>query len=86
MDTAQTEDKAIKIGKYNVKVIRSQCIGAAPCVAISPETFKLDEEAKAVVLSESKDTPENILMAAQACPARAIQIQDAETGEIIWPL
>lgn len=85
MDTQSAEDKVVKIGNYNVKVIRSACIGAAPCVAISPDTFELDGESKAVIKDLSTDTPENILMAAQACPARAIVIEDSETNEKIWP-
>jgi ferredoxin len=85
MDTQPSEDKVVRIGKYNVKVIRAQCIGAGPCVAISPDTFELDKENKAIIKEASADTPENILMAAQACPAQAIVIEDAETHEKIWP-
>ena len=85
MDTQPTEDKVAKVGKYKIKVIRAQCIGAGPCAAISPDTFKIDAENKATVVEASTDTPENILMAAQSCPARAIEIVDAETGEKICP-
>jgi ferredoxin len=79
------EDKTIKIGKYNVKVVRDLCISAATCVAVSPETFQLDEEGKAVVQGSSTDAEENILMAAQSCPTKAIIITDAESGEQVWP-
>lgn len=81
----QTEDKEIQIGKYKVKVIRSLCIGAASCIAISPSIFKLDSENKAVIL-EGQDTPENILMAAQSCPTKAIVIIDTTTNTQIWPV
>lgn len=70
--------------KYTVKVIRDKCIGAASCVGISPLTFRLDEENKAVVISEIEDAPENILLAAQSCPTAAIIIAD-EGGTQIWP-
>lgn len=81
----QTEDKEVQIGKYKVKVIRSLCIGAAPCVAISPNIFKLDNENKAVVTEGGEDLPENILMAAQSCPVRAIVIIDTDTNTQVWP-
>lgn len=81
---APQEDKEVQVGKYKIKVIRSLCIGAAPCVAISPNIFKLDSENKAVVMN-GEDLPENILMAAQSCPTRAIIIIDTETNTQVWP-
>ncbi|MFA5776637.1 MAG: ferredoxin [Patescibacteria group bacterium] len=81
----QTEDKTIQIGKYKVKVVRKLCIGAASCVAVSPDTFLLDNEKKAVIKEGSKDVPEDILMAAQSCPTAAIVITNEKTGEQVWP-
>jgi ferredoxin len=79
------EDKVIKIGKYQVKVIRGDCIGAASCVAVSPATFELDNDKKAIILEKSDDLPDNILLAAQSCPTKAIVIIDTETGKQVWP-
>lgn len=79
------EDKVVKIGNYNVKVLRSACIGAASCVAFSPQTFQLDGEKKAVIQESSAETEANLLMAAQSCPTKAIVITDAATGEQVWP-
>jgi ferredoxin len=70
---------------YTVKVIRDKCIGAASCVAVSPATFKLDEENIAVILGQKVDTDENVLLAAQSCPTAAIIVIDDETGEQVWP-
>jgi len=81
----QTQDREIQIGKYKIKVVRDLCIGAASCIAVSPDTFVLDEEKKAVIKENSQDVPENILMAAQSCPTAAIIITDTETGEQVWP-
>ena len=36
---------------YKVWVDRSLCIGAATCIAVSPKTYVLDQEAKAVILN-----------------------------------
>jgi ferredoxin len=81
----QTEDKEVQVGKYKIKVIRNLCIGAASCIAISPNIFKLDSENKAVILENGQDVPENILMAAQSCPTKAIVIVDTETNSQVWP-
>ena len=84
MDDTNT-DKTILVGKYQIKVIRKLCIGAASCVAVSPAVFQLDKENKAVVPDGANDTPENILMAAQSCPTKAIVVIDTETGQQVWP-
>lgn len=72
-------------GRYSVTVIRDKCIGAASCVAVSPTTFKLDSENKAVVLAQKMDSDENLLLAAQSCPTAAVVVTDDETGEQVWP-
>ena len=71
-------------GKYIVKIRRSVCIGAAPCTAVAPKVFQLDAENKAVVLTQN-ELDELKLLAAQSCPVSAIIVQDATTGEQIWP-
>ena len=81
-----TPDKEVIIGKYKIKVIRSMCISAATCEAVAPNIFTLDDKRIAVVNETGTDTPENILMAAQSCPAKAIVVIDTETGKQVWPL
>lgn len=73
------------VGKYKIVVKRDECIGAASCIAFSPTVFQLDGETKAVIIDGANDTPENILMAAQSCPTKAIEVTDTETGELVWP-
>src|SRR3989344_5604942 len=80
-----TGDKEVQIGKYKVKVVRALCIGAASCVAFSPSVFELDNQKKAVILGGADDTPDNLLMAAESCPTKAIVVIDTETGEQVWP-
>jgi len=81
----QNQDKTVQVGKYQIKVVRDLCIGAASCIAVSPDTFVLDDQNKAVIKGESQDVPENILTAAQACPTAAVIITDTETGQQVWP-
>ncbi len=85
MSEQSVEDKIVQIGKYKVQVLRDICIGAASCVAFSPTVFELDDKKKAVILSDADDTPENILLAAQSCPTKAIVVSDIETGKVVWP-
>jgi len=84
MSDFSEKDKIVQIGKYKVQVVRDLCIGAASCVAFSPDTFELDEENKAIVHENSTDE-ENIVMAAQSCPTKAIIVEDTETGQQVWP-
>ncbi len=79
------EDKVVQVGNYKIQVKRDLCIGAASCLAFSPDTFELDGDKKAVVLEASQDTPDNILLAAQSCPTKAIIVTDVTTGEQVWP-
>jgi ferredoxin len=78
-------DDFIQVGNYKVKVDRAACISAGSCIAISPAVFAFDGENKAIVNGTGQDTPENILAAAQSCPTKAIIIQDATTGQQVWP-
>ena len=91
MDSNQLKDPnnpsgPVKVkGKYKVWVDRNLCIGAATCVAVSPKSFQLDNEAKAVIIrTVDEEELENIIEAAKACPVAAIFIED-ENGNPIFP-
>jgi len=68
-----------------IQIDRSKCIGAAPCVAIAGDVFQLDEEGKAVVIGQSKDE-NNIRLAAESCPVRAIFLYDDNKKQIFPPV
>lgn len=75
-----------KGSRYIVEYRRDLCTGAVVCSLIAPNTFAMDEENKAVLIhSVEVDSDDVILAAAQSCPALAIIIKDAETGEQIFP-
>jgi len=74
------------VHKYKVWVDRALCIGAATCIAVAPNTFELDNEAKAVILETTdQDTIETIIESAKACPVAAIIIED-EKGNRVFPI
>lgn len=84
-----------------MKVIidRDKCIGAAPCIAVAPNVFELDDEGKAFVKDEAKNATdddgkiriktdsaddETIKTAAESCPVQAIIVYD-DDGNQIFP-
>lgn len=75
---------ALKNG-WTVEVDHSVCIGAAPCTAMAPKTFALDQDNKASILATAdEEDQETILNAARGCPVSAIRIKDA-SGQQIFP-
>jgi len=64
-----------------IMIDRSKCTGEAICVGIAPEVFELDEDGIAVVVSAEGADREAIFEAAESCPADAIVVIDAKTGE-----
>lgn len=78
-------DQYAVIGKYKLTIIKSLCIGAASCVAVSDKVFKINEQNIAEFIESGSDDPSTLLIAAQACPTRAIIVEDVETGEQLWP-
>ena len=70
---------------WTVEVDHNVCIGAAPCTAMAPNTFALDDSGKASILATvDQDDKDTILNAARSCPVSAIIIKD-ETGKQIFP-
>lgn len=89
-DQPKLKNEASPSGPVNVRdlkfhVDRDLCIGAATCVAIAPNTFVMDSEAKAIILDTTEqDTNDAIIDAARGCPTAAIII-DNDKGERVFP-
>jgi ferredoxin len=66
---------------YVPTVDRSACSAHGDCAAIAPHVFAVEETAVVV----GNGTDDEILAAAEACPALAITVTDAETGEVVFP-
>lgn len=67
-----------------VHVDRGLCIGAGTCVVLAPGTFQLDDENIAIVIDEKGNAAEEILMAAESCPTKAVFLYN-EQGEQLYP-
>lgn len=73
------------VRNWKVWVDRDLCIGAATCIAIAPNTFLLDSEAKAIILDTmDQDSDDIILDSARGCPVAAIFIEQTN-GERVYP-
>jgi ferredoxin len=55
------------------------------CESIAPKVFRLNENRQSEVVDPAGDTEEKILEAAENCPVSAIFVEDAETGEELFP-
>jgi ferredoxin len=71
--------------KLKVWVDHQSCVGNAMCESIAPKVFKLNENRQSEVVDPAGDTEEKILEAAENCPVSAIFVEDAETGEQLFP-
>lgn len=74
----------VQVRDLQVHVDKDLCIGAATCIAIAPNTFLLDSEAKAIILDTAEsDDNDTIIDAARGCPVAAIYIE--QNGQRIYP-
>ena len=71
--------------KLRVRVDHATCVGNAMCEAIAPKVFRLNENRQSEAVDPTGDTVEKILEAAESCPVSAIFVEDAETGEQLFP-
>jgi ferredoxin len=71
--------------KLRVWVDHQTCVGNAMCESIAPNVFRLNENRQSEVINPEGDSEEKILEAAENCPVSAIFVEDAETGERLFP-
>lgn len=75
--------------RFHILIEPSLCLAFGGCETIAPKVFVVDKSKhinpKARVQSETADSLDRIIMAAQACPTKAIKIIDRYTGNQIYP-
>jgi len=71
--------------KVRVWVDHNVCVGNAMCETIAPKVFVLNANRQSEAVNPEGDTVEKILEAAENCPVSAIIVEDAETGERLFP-
>ena len=70
--------------KLLVKINKDKCIGCGGCESVAELIFRVNEKGKAEVISQ-EGSNEDKMLAAQACPTGAIEVENEETGEVLWP-
>ena len=71
--------------KLRVWVDPKVCVGNAMCESFATKTFRLNENRQSEMINPEGDSAEKIMEAAENCPVSAIFIEDAETGERLFP-
>ena len=71
--------------KLRVWVDHTACVGNAMCESIAAHTFRLNDNRQSEAVDPAGDSVEKILEAAENCPVSAIVVEDAETGERLFP-
>lgn len=71
--------------KLRVWVDHQACVGNAMCETIATHTFRMNDNRQSEVVNPQGDSPEKVLEAAENCPVSAIVVEDAETGERLFP-
>ena len=69
---------------YVPSIDASACSAHGDCAALAPHVFRVDADADVAEVI-GVGTPEAVLEAAEACPAAAITVVDADTGEQVYP-
>jgi ferredoxin len=73
------------VRRLRVWVDHEVCVGNGTCLTIAPHVFVHNADRQSEVADPGGDPPERILEAAENCPVSAIRVEDAETGEPLFP-
>jgi ferredoxin len=71
--------------KLRIRVDHNACVGNAMCETYAPNVFKLNENRQSEAVDPAADSEAKVLEAAENCPVSAIIVEDAETGEQLFP-
>ena len=68
-----------------ITVDHNVCVGNQMCETFAPKVFVINDNRQSEVADAAADTEENIMEAAENCPVSAITVEDADTGEKLFP-
>ncbi len=68
-----------------VTVNHNRCVGSRLCVGFLPDAFKLNGQGQSELITTGGVNAEEFVQTAGQCPQSAIKVEDAETGEVLFP-
>ena len=71
--------------RLRIRVDYTRCVGSTICTLTTPRVFALNKDRQSEVRDPVGESPERVLEAAEACPQSAIIVEDAETGQRLFP-
>ena len=71
--------------KLRIRVDHNVCVGNAMCESIAPQVFDLNANRQSAAVNPAGATEAKIVEAAENCPVSAIFVEEAETGERLFP-
>ena len=71
--------------KVRVRVDHNLCVGNAMCETFAPHVFRLNDDRQSEAVDPGGDSAAKVLEAAENCPVSAITVEDADTGEQLFP-
>ena len=71
--------------KLRVRGDHLLCVGNQMCETFAPNSFRFNSDRQSEPIEPLGDSVEKILEAAENCPMSAIIVEDAETGEQLFP-
>jgi ferredoxin len=71
--------------ELQIAVDHDVCMGNGQCVFLAPEVFRHNENRQSEVIDPAGAPEEQILQAAGFCPTGAISVEDAQSGERLFP-
>lgn len=71
--------------KLRIRVDHDVCVGNAMCETFASHVFRLNDNRQSEAVDPDGDPEEQVLEAAENCPVSAITVEDADTGEQLFP-
>lgn len=68
-----------------ITVDHGLCVGNAQCVNLAPGVFRHNDNVQSEVVDAAAAPEAVVLKAARYCPTGAIRVEDAATGEVLFP-
>ncbi len=71
--------------QLRVEVDHDRCVGMGMCLTFAPGVFAHNDRRQSEVVDPDGDSEAAIMEAASNCPTAAIKVEDAATGEVLFP-